>query len=198
MGRYIRAKKSSKWQKVSSRTSRELPGTIKVFKAPKQWGPSYLFAQWDFGTNACRVEPYKHSNTKESMELQFKQCLSELGKHLILILPLAFCLGQDVTRRGGFKSLLILIKGFSNTQSRTVYVVVNPPSRPILNLKDSFDNNLPIPKRKPNKGSSNTNQEKALFVSDSGDYSQLSDFSCSKSSSNSRNSNTTNSVICID
>lgn len=94
-----------------------------------------------------------------------------MGKHLILILPLAFCLGYDVTRRGGFKSLLILMKGFSNTLSKTVYVVVNPPSKPILNLKDSFDNNILIPKRKANKGSSNTNQEKALFVSDSGDYS---------------------------
>lgn len=81
-----------------------------------------------------------------------------------------------------------------------MYVVVNPPSRPILNLKDSFDNNIPIPKRKANKGSSNTNQEKALFISDSDDsiISSLSDFSYSKGSSNSRNSDITNSLICID
>lgn len=68
-----------------------------MFKAPEQGTPdvAYLFAQWDFGTNVCRVEPYKHSDTKENRELWFKQCLSELGKTPYSTFGFPFRIGCD-------------------------------------------------------------------------------------------------------
>lgn len=199
-------RKAVKGRNLAVQTSRDLPGTIKVFKAPEQGTPNVacLFAQWDFGTNVCRVEPYKRSDTKENRELWFKQCLSELGKTPYSSFGFPFKIGCD-SAGGVWKVYWKLIKEFSNTYSKTVFVVVDPPVKPVLDLTNSSDDDIPTPEKKAIDSSSDSDKEESLLLSDSdassisSSVSSLSDFSYSdSSSSDSSNFEQDNSVICID
>lgn len=96
------------------------------------------------------------------------------------------------------------MKDFSNTYSKSVFVVVDPPVKPVLDLTNSSDNDIPAPKKRAIDSSSDSNQEESLLLSDSNDSSisssvrSLSDFSYSESSSDSSDSEQANSVIGIN
>uniref|UniRef100_A0A8W8NUC4 Uncharacterized protein n=1 Tax=Magallana gigas TaxID=29159 RepID=A0A8W8NUC4_MAGGI len=91
-------RKAVKGRNLAVQTSRDLPGIIKVFKAPEQGTPDVacLFARWDF--------------------------------------------------------------------VKTVFVVVESPVKPVLDLTNSSDDDIPAPKKRAIDSSSDSDQKESLLL----------------------------------
>lgn len=79
-----------------------------------------------------------------------------------------------------------------------MFVVVESPVKPVLDLTNSSDDDIPATKKKSYRQFFRQRSEGISSTSDDSSISSLSDFSYSDSSSGSSDSEQDNSFICID